>query len=269
MLKENERRVAGVRTRTIEGGSGPGLILLHGLGASAYSWRHLLPELAKTHSVCAPDIPGFGRSDKPAGFDYSLGGFAAWTRELLRSLGWKSAALAGNSMGGATSVRLAHDFPELVDSATLLGAPVYPTNFPKILWNLRRPFVGRLLEPLVRPWLVEFLAKSCFVDHSIITPELLEEYSIALRDPGGRRAVVAFIRNAVPVDADRIVSGYPVMKTRFLAIRGEHDAVVDRASVEKFCRTAPNARFVHIERCGHAPQEEKPAEVLAAMRAFL
>lgn len=268
-LRERQRVVAGVRTRTVEGGAGPGLLLLHGLGATSYSWRAVLPELAKARSVCAPDFPGFGRAEKPRGFDYSLAGFGAWLRALLRELGWERAALAGNSMGGAVSLRLALEAPGLVESATLIGCPVYPQNTPHVLWHLRRPLLGRLLEPLVGPWLVGPLARQCFVDKTVITPELLEEYGAPLREPEGRRAVIEFVRRAVPPDADALVARYAQLATPVLAIRGEHDHIVDRESVERFCRTAPRARFVAIPGAGHAPQEESPAAVLPEMLRFL
>lgn len=269
MLRETTRTVAGLTTRTVEGGSGAGVLLLHGLGASSYSWRLLLPELAKTRSVCAPDLPGFGRTDKPEGFDYSFAGFGAWVRALLDQLGWQKAVFVGNSMGGGISMRMAFDAPERVDRITLLGSPLYAKHLPPVLANLRRPLIGRLLEGFVGPWLVPPLARQCFVDHSIITPELVAEYSHALREPGGRRAVVQFMRNAVPPDADALIARYPELRIPILAIRGEHDGVVDRASTELFCRTAPCATFLHIPDCGHAPQEEKPRAVLDALLPFL
>lgn len=269
MLRETTRTVAGLKTRTVEGGSGPGVLLLHGLGASSYSWRYLLPELVKTHSVCAPDLPGFGRTDKPEGFDYSLAGLGAWSRALLDELGWKKAVWVGNSMGGGISMRMVFDAPERVERVTLLGSPLYPNHIPPILANLRRPFLGRLLEGLVGPWLVRPLAKQCFVDHSVITPEMVEEYSYALRERGGRRAVIEFMRRAVPPDADALIARYPELSLPILAIRGEHDGVVDRASTELFCRTARRATFVHIPGCGHAPQEENPQAVLDVLLPFL
>lgn len=268
-LKKTHLNVGGVKTYLVSAGRGSPVILLHGLGASSYSWRGVLPLLAARHAVWAADIPGFGRSEKPAGFDYSFRGFSGWAAALLDVLGLEKAVFVGNSMGAATAVRLALERPERVSRLGLIGSPFYIGNHPKLLWPMRWPLVGRLYELLLGRWTVAVVAPTSVHDKSCITPELIDEYAWALKEPGGRRAVAHFLRNAIPPDAQSWMDRYKTLEVPALVIRGEHDHVVDRASSERFCREARNARYLHLPECGHAPQEEQPALVAKTLLDFL
>src|SRR6476469_4784959 len=112
-------------------GAAPGvLLLIHGLGGTRQTWRHLIPVLARTHTVIAPDLPGHGESDPPAG-DYSLGAHACAVRDLLLALGHHRATLIGHSLGGGVALQTAYQFPERTDRLMLissggLGAEVTP-----------------------------------------------------------------------------------------------------------------------------------------------
>lgn len=260
--------VGGLKAHYLRQGRGSPVMLIHGLGASSWSWRRVLPVLAERHDVCAVDLPGFGRSDKPRDFDYSFQGFGRWVLELMDKLGWEKAAFAGNSMGGGTSLRVTLEQPGRVTRLALLGSPVYPGDRPPLLWPMRWPVIGRIYESLLGEWVVRPLARSCFVDQSVVTEELVREYSRPLKEAGGRRAVAQFLRHAIPPDVDDWIARYPTMSVPVLAIRGSHDRVVDRASVDRFVSEWPAARALHIESCGHAPQEERPEVVGPALLEF-
>lgn len=261
--------VAGVETHLLRAGKGPPVVLLHGLGASSYSWRHTMPALAADHEVFAPDLPGFGRSEKPYDFDYSLTGLARWVTAFLDALGIAQCDFVGNSMGGATALVLAQDQPARAAKLALIGTPFSAANKPWLLWPMRWPVVGGLYERLIGPWAVPLIARAAFVDWSVIDRRMVEEYGLALKESGGRRAVAQFIRNAIPPDAAERVARFKDLPHPVLVIRGEHDLVVDRAVSERFCREAKNARFLHLPGVGHAPHEEKPELVNAALREFL
>ena len=245
------------------------VFLLHGLGASSYSWRHILPLLGREYTVYAPDLPGFGRSDAPENFPFSPEGLSAFLQALMDRLKIPRADLIGNSMGGVVALHAALHSPERVGKLVLLGTPTYPHNTPKIIWNLRRPFLGLLMERLLGRWTVRLCARSAFYDASLITRELLDEYSLALKRPGGRRAVAEFIRNAVPPDAQQLIERFSKLDRPVLVIWGTHDPVVDEASVERFVSEVPGARLVKLANCGHAPQEERPLAVADELLAFL
>ena len=268
-LKREHLSVANINTYVVSAGTGTPVLLLHGLGASTYSWRFLQPLLAAKHKVYAVDLPGFGRTDKPADFDYSFAGFADWLVSLMDELGLEQAAFVGNSMGAATAVRLALVEPARVRCLGLLGSPFYLGNHPKLMWPMRWPYVGRLYEAFLGRWAVALIAPTAFYDRSLVTDDVIDEYALALKEKGGRFAVAEFLRRAIPPDAAAWMERYKTLAVPALVIRCEHDGVVDRASSERFCREAPRARFVHVAACGHAPQEEKPEAVAEALLEFL
>lgn len=262
-------RVAGVETHVVRQGKGSPVVLLHGLGASSYSWRHTIPALVESHEVFAPDLPGFGRSEKPYDFDYSLTGLARWVTAFLDAMGIARCDFVGNSMGGATALMLALDRPERTGKLVFIGTPFSARNKPWLLWPMRWPLVGALYERLLGPWAVPLVARAAFVDWSVIDAKLCAEYGLALRERGGRRAVAQFIRNAIPPDAEARLARFKDLAQPMLVIRGERDLVVGRAVSEEFCRTARRARFLHLPGVGHAPHEERPALVNGPLLEFL
>lgn len=96
-------------------------MLIHGLGGTRHTWRHLIDDLARTHTVIAPDLPGHGDSDPPAG-DYSLGAHACALRDLMLSLGYPRFSLAGHSLGGGVALQTAYQFPERLDRLVLISS---------------------------------------------------------------------------------------------------------------------------------------------------
>ena len=102
-------------------GAGPALLLIHGLGGTRKTWRHLIDDLARTHTVIAPDLPGHGESDPPAG-DYSLGAHACVLRDLILSLGCRRFSVAGHSLGGGIALQTAYQFPERIDRLLLISS---------------------------------------------------------------------------------------------------------------------------------------------------
>lgn len=269
MTEAEHVSVAGVRAYCRRAGRGEPVLLLHGLGASSYSWRHLLPDLARGFEVFAPDWPGFGRSEQPRDFDYSLAGFSRWLVAFMDRFGIAKGRLVGNSLGGLVSLFTALDHPDRVDRMALIGTPTYLESRPRILWPLRWPVIGSLYERSIGPWAVGLVARGAFADWSKITPDVIEEYSIAVRGPAGRRAVAQFIRNAVPPDAESYLRRYKDIRHSTLVIVGEKDAVVGPADARRFAAEVPGAEYLCILGSGHAPQEETPEPVVEALRSFL
>ncbi|GAB3837686.1 hypothetical protein GCM10027610_040200 [Dactylosporangium cerinum] len=102
-------------------GAGDLLLLVHGLGGDRRTWDHVIDTLAATHTVIAPDLPGHGESDAPAG-DYSLGAHASALRDLLVALGYQSATVIGHSLGGGIAMQFAYQFPDRVDRLVLISS---------------------------------------------------------------------------------------------------------------------------------------------------
>jgi pimeloyl-ACP methyl ester carboxylesterase len=120
-LRRQEIRLHGHPVSYYETGSGPVVLLVHGITSSADAWRNVTPALAEDYTVVAPDLLGHGGSAKPRG-DYSLGAYASGLRDLMAALGHERATVVGHSMGGGIAMQLAYQFPERVERMALVSS---------------------------------------------------------------------------------------------------------------------------------------------------
>ena len=105
----------------VQAGSGPVLLLIHGMAGTFENWRAVIEPLARQHTVVAPDLPGHGGSAPGAG-DYSIGALAAGLRDLLVALGHERATLVGHSLGGGIAMQFAYQFPEFTERLVLVSS---------------------------------------------------------------------------------------------------------------------------------------------------
>ncbi len=148
------RIAAPSRWHFAEQGEGPPLLLLHGLGASSFSWRHNLSPLARHFRVLAPDLPPHGRSAAPADGDYTPEALSRAVMDFLDRRGISRTAVAGNSLGGALALLLARDYPERVSALVLLAPAAALTRLPWIFYPLRLPVLGHYAAGLLGPWII-------------------------------------------------------------------------------------------------------------------
>jgi len=113
--------VHGYRRAFVDVGAGPPLLLIHGIGDSSDTFKHLIPELAKDHRVIAPDLLGHGRSDKPRA-DYSVGGYANAMRDLLSVLDIDRVSVVGHSLGGGVAMQFAYQHPHRCERVILVSS---------------------------------------------------------------------------------------------------------------------------------------------------
>src|SRR2546426_12476077 len=114
--------VGGVRVHYIERGTGPAIVMVHGFGGHTFSFRKLMPDLAREHRVVALDLKGFGYSERPKNGDYSLGAQARLVLGAMDALGTSTATLIGHSMGGEVVMRVANLAPDRVERLILAGS---------------------------------------------------------------------------------------------------------------------------------------------------
>jgi len=142
-IEERHIDVEGYRVRYLTAGEGPSLVLLHGVGDNAFDWRWVMPALARTHHVYAPDLPGSGGSAKPPA-DYSPAFFTHFVAAFLDALGVDRAAVIGNSLGGLAGLRLALSEPERVTALGLVSSGGLGREVTYALRSLALPGYGRL-----------------------------------------------------------------------------------------------------------------------------
>ena len=248
--REQSVTVFGQKIQYIEaGGEGPTVILLHGLGADSSIWAANLAALSEKTRVFAIDQIGFGRSDKPP-LDYRIATFSDFLHGFMQALKIPKATLVGHSLGGWVAMEFAIQHPEMAEKLILVDSAIKPKS-----WKNGRPPVN--LNPAslgdTRKTL-EFL----FHEKSIITEQLVQQLF-------ERR-----LRNADAYTVTRVLEGleheeWPGkrmnnVRAATLLIWGREDALTPVNDGVNQRRSIPNARLEILDRCGHLPQIEKPAE---------
>lgn len=239
----------------------PTVILIHGYTASVYVWKTSAPLLAaRGFHVLAIDLLGFGFSDKPAWFEYSIEAQARMVARFMNRVGIGRATIVGSSYGGAVAATLALDYPERVEKLVLVDAVSNdePKNHP-LLKLASIPGLGEMITPFIvdsrifaRRRMHATLAKA---NHHLITDERVSSVLRPLTAADAHHSVLATSRHW---HAERIERDASLIDQPTLLIWGEQDTVVPIRGAHKLHQSMLNSRFVILKNCGHLPQEEKP-----------
>ena len=257
-----------------DAGSGPPLLLIHGFGASTYTWRHVAPALAETHRVIAVDLKGFGQSDKPFDDRYSVFDQAELLAQLIEEKDLRNLTLVGHSFGGGIALLLALEADQRLKGRiarlVLLDSIAYPQNIPVFFRLLDVPLVSQLGVRMVPPAVQTRVAlKIAYLDDSKIDPEEVETYAAPLKTAAGKHAIIHSARQIVPEDIAKLSERYKTIALPTLILWCDHDRIVPLEVGLKLRRTLPNSTLRLIDGCGHMPQEEQPASTLELLRGFL
>lgn len=270
--------VQGVSLHTKVYGSGtPVMILLHGFGASTFSWREVVESLSRHGTVIVYDRPAFGLTQRPLAGEWQ--GESPYSPQmqpelligLMDALGVEKAILVGNSAGGTVAVQTALLYPQrvqtlvLVDAAILsdgAGAPAWAR------WILDTPQAARLGPLAVRSLEtrgVEFL-KTAWHDPTKITEDVLEGYRKPLRVENWDKSLWELTRASQPSGLRAQLS---TLNLPVLVVTGDDDRIVPTAQSLELAGLIPGAELVVFKNCGHVPHEECPADFLAAVEPFI
>jgi pimeloyl-ACP methyl ester carboxylesterase len=263
-------------------GAADTVVLLHGFGESSYSWRQLVPELARTYRVVAPDFFGFGWSERPRDpWYYTREGQERLILGVLDALGIQRAQFVGHSYGGGLTLFLAARHPERLLSMALVdsSAPTYANDRRTRLasWHPLDTLAVRLL---LRPKHVHQSLAESVADPALVTPGLVAAYLDRLRVEGEADAfygLTARFRHPPPAPAGvpRPAAPLPTEVTLeslalpALVVWGEDDHIVPIAGGRNAAHRLPQGEFVSIPAAGHIPMEDQPAALLRALLPFL
>ncbi|ORM38025.1 alpha/beta fold hydrolase [Williamsia sp. 1135] len=256
-------------------GTGPVLLLIHGMAGSSRTWDAVLPELAKKYRVIAPDLPGHGDSAKPRG-DYSLGAFAAFLRDLLRELDVDSATIVGQSLGGGVAMQFTYQHPEYCERLILIGSGGLG---PDVNWTLRLLSApgAELVLPIIAPRPVLDVGNkirswlSSAGVHSPRADETWRSYS-SLSDRETRQAFLRTLRSVVDYRGQAVSAMnrlYLNSEMPTLLIWGDHDKIIPVAHGYAAHEAIPGSRLEVLEGIGHYPHAEAPAAVVKIIDDFL
>jgi pimeloyl-ACP methyl ester carboxylesterase len=265
-----ERRLdlAGVSTAVLEGGEGQPVVLLHEQGAFAPHWVRVIPGLATTHRVIAPDLPGHGASEVTTG-ELTADRVLSWLAELIERTCTSPPALVGHMGGGAIAARFA------VDHGDLLGRLVLVDSFGLGKFRPRPRFAVALMRYATRPSSRTYdgLMQRCTVDFAGVREGLgerwepFEAYALeGVRRPTGKAALRVLMRElALPVIPPADLERIAVPTT---LIWGRHDPAM-RLRIAEAASARYGWRLHVIEGAGDDPPIEDPDGFLEALHAAL
>jgi 2-hydroxy-6-oxo-6-(2'-aminophenyl)hexa-2,4-dienoate hydrolase len=257
----------GIRTHYLDTGSGPPLILLHGGGAGADgygNWQATIPAFARHFRTIAVDMVGFGKSDAPdpAHFEYSQAARVVHLRDFMRALTLPSALLVGNSMGGATALGLAAEYPAMVEKLILMGSAGLTTEIhadllPVINYDFTRDGMIALIRALVN--------KAFVIDDGLVDYRYVNSLEPEKRRAYG--AIMQWIRGAGGLFYEPETISRVVCPT--LVVSGKNDKVVPLANAYRFLELIRRSWGYIMPDCGHWAMIEHPADFSNAAANFL
>ena len=256
-------------------GSGPALLLLHGIAGSSRTWRDVIPLLVDRFTVIAPDFMGHGLSEKPVG-DYSLGAFASGIRDLLEVLDIDRATVVGQSFGGGVAMQLAYQHPELCERLVLVDSGGLGREVNWILRFMTLPG-SEYVMPLIFPKFVRNWGDSLFRsinDRGIHLGRITEMWSAygSLAEADNRQAFARTIRSVIEPGGQTVSAMdrlYLASSMPTLIIWGDRDDIIPVSHARTAHDAIPGSRLAIIEGVGHFPQIEAPDQFVAALVDFV
>ena len=275
-IELQETHLHGHRVCYRAAGSGPVIVLVHGITSTSATWQRVMPYLAERYTVIAPDLLGHGESAKPRG-DYSLGAYASGVRDILVALGHDRATFVGHSLGGGIAMQLAYQFPERCERLVLVNSGG----------------LGRELSFLLRAaalpgseWVIPFLASPPVMGAGRAVGQALERLGLkagteiaemarghaSLADRDARAAFVHTLRTMVDPGGQRVNANdrlYLAENVPFMLIWGERDSVIPVSHAYSAHELVPSSRLEIFPRAGHFPQLDEPQRFLDVLRDFM
>lgn len=258
--------------RYLRAGTGPGLVLVHGLLGYSFSWRFAIPALAQHFTVYAVDMLGTGFSDRPSGLDCSFRAGAQRLLQFLDLVGVSKFDLLGTSQGGAVAMAAAACAPDRVQRLVLV-APVNPwsAHGRRIAPFLSNRWISRLFlwsVPLLEPG-HNLVLRRLYADPSRIRPGTLEGYSAPFSKPGSFEYALSVL-SCWSQSLGQLEAALPTIShIPTLVMWGDRDVAVDPASAVPLCRNFSEHQLITMRGVGHLPYEEAPEEFNRTVTEFL
>jgi pimeloyl-ACP methyl ester carboxylesterase len=257
-------------------GSGPVVVLIHGMINSSRHWREVAERLADSYTVIAPDLIGHGDSATPRG-DYSLGAHAAAIRDLLAALGVRHASIVGHSLGGGVAMQFFWQFPERVDRLVLVSSGGLGPRVSPLLRLAALPGASPALALAARPRIVAGIGALADALERRKSPKAIYLNAIAralrpLQGSGARRAFLQTLRSVIDARGQRVSAVdrlYLLGPVPTMVVWGERDRTIPVADGRAAHEAIPHSRFETLPKAAHFPHLEDPEGLAAVLRDFL
>jgi pimeloyl-ACP methyl ester carboxylesterase len=268
--------IHGHRRAFVKMGSGPALLLLHGLGCDHTTWQPVIGALARRYTVIAPDLLGHGQSAKPRA-DYSVGGYANAMRDLLTVLGIDKVTVVGHSFGGGVAMQFAYQFPERTERMVLVAPGGLGREVSAAIRAITLPGFHQAMGLVTLPGVRQLTRGGLRTLAGTGLPRTRDLGEVAeivdsLRDPAARRAIrhvvcaVVDWRGQVVTMVDR---AYLTQAMPMCVVWGTEDGVIPVRHAGIAAELAPGARVEVIANAGHFPHKDHPQRFVKIVSDFV
>jgi pimeloyl-ACP methyl ester carboxylesterase len=272
------RTIHGYRRAFRVAGSGPAILLLHGVGDNSATWETVHAQLAQRFTVIAPDLLGHGESDKPRA-DYSLAAFANGMRDLLTVLGIDRVTIVGHSLGGGIAMQFAYQYPHLVERIVLVSSGGITKDVSLALRLAALPMGSEALAVLRAPGALPALRLVGRVVGKTLgsnkfgrdVPDALR-FVEGLQKPGALSAFSRTLRSVVDERGQFVTMldrSYLMQSIPLQLIWGEDDLVIPVSHAEIAHQAIPGSRLEIFENSGHMPFRDHPARFVEVVERFI
>ncbi|MEV5001641.1 alpha/beta fold hydrolase [Nocardioides sp. LML1-1-1.1] len=271
----------GKRRAFVKQGSGPALLLLHGLACDHTTWTPVIDELAKKYTVIAPDLLGHGLSDKPRA-DYTLGGYANGMRDLLTVLGIDKVTVVGHSFGGGVAMQFAYQFPERTQRVMLVSTGGLGPDVTPLIKLIQVPGWFRVMGALTLPGVRHLETFALRTAHQYgdlgplrkVTRDLDEVADIveSWKDRRTRFAIRHLVRAVIDWRGQIVTMSdraYLSDAMPMAVVWGREDQVIPVRHASNAAALAPEVRVEVLEDAGHFPHKNHPEEFARILDDFV
>ncbi|MDH3779815.1 MAG: alpha/beta hydrolase [Nitrosopumilus sp.] len=236
------------------------LVLVHGLGASAERWEHVIPELSKKYTVIAPDLPGFGYSDKPS-LDYTPQFFAEFLSDFLETIDINRCSMIGSSLGGQIIAEYAMTYHEKIENVILVS----PAGVMKHLTPALEAYVTAALYP--DPDTVSYAFQMMSGADEEVPVNVIDDFIERMLMPNAKMAFMSSLLGLKNADVinHRLVN----ISASALVIWGENDPVIPIKYANDFVTSLKDCQYIEMQNCGHTPYVEDPERFSDCVLDFL
>jgi pimeloyl-ACP methyl ester carboxylesterase len=268
--------IHGHRRAYVKMGSGPALLLLHGLGCDHRTWLPVLESLAASYTVIAPDLLGHGASDKPRA-DYSLGGYANGMRDLLTVLGIEKVTVVGHSFGGGVAMQFAYQYPERTERIVLVSSGGLGPEVSPAIRAITLPGFHQAMAVLTLPGIRHVSGSTLRLLASTGLPGTRDLDEVAgvyesFADPAARAATRHVVRAVVDLKGQVVTMSdraYLTSQVPMCVIWGREDHVIPVSHADNAGALAPSARVEVLADCGHFPHKDHPERFVGIVEDFM
>lgn len=276
-MKPRHLSIHGHKVSVIVAGSGPVVLLVHGMAGSSATWKHVLPALAQRFTVVAPDLLGHGESGKPRRGEYSLGAHANVLRDLLHVLGHDRATIVGQSLGGGLVMQLAYQFPERCERLVLVGSGGLGREVSLILRALTLPGAEYAFPLICTPALRDACNQVASWLHRIgvrAAPSVEEVWRsyCSLADADTRRAFFRTLHAVIDPGGQSVSATdrlYLTSQVPSLIVWGADDRFIPVSHAVAAHEAMPGSRLEIFEDVGHYPHCENPERFVTVLVEFI